>query len=273
MVNKIKLFENWAEEIEVPEYLDPKWNLIKDSYGGYSIFDNVIKIELAKSEEDSDEYSMELRLDESNSLFVNFQHFYELPSLAEYYELISIDQNNCKYRLQDFEGVPITNDLSLHNTKIKTLKMSVDLNLYALEVTHSFLENLKYFPDSYKAKFCYNPLLSYYGIGSSDINFFNLNLCGKYCYRNENSITKEDMKSIEFHAEQFCNFKNEFDSIIYSNRVSFNPWEQVYYDPNDVENFDFLFFPFYMNSEMFREKAKTMIADIDLGKLSKEELW
>jgi hypothetical protein len=40
-----------------------------------------------------------------------------------------------------------------------------------------------------------------------------------------------------------------------------------------VENYEFLFHPFWYASEKFRDRAQEYLKDIDLEKLNREEIW
>ena len=122
VMKHIKLFENWAEELEVPEYMKEDGIL---PIGNYAANNLKIKAELQNADVD---------LGWQNEYFTNFLHFYELKELdflrLEGYDSLAIDQFRCKHRLQDLEGIPIVRKvLKLHHTRIKSLKGLEDRKL------------------------------------------------------------------------------------------------------------------------------------------------
>lgn len=286
-MKQIKLFENWAEEIKAPEYLDSNISTLKRSKTkkesittASEVFINNVKLDKCKFAAPN---------------YLNLKNFYETDQWkSDGYDELSINQEHCQYKLQDFKGLPeIRSKLALYNTEIKSFKsLESKEPIPTLILTKSYIENLKYCPRTARIDLRCNPLLSYYGIKTREIVDHNSNLCGYYCYYDShntyhsNNIVNNSM-NLKFHSEMFCNFHSDArthtiveqysaKNLYYSNGMAFNPWEQCYYDPNEVENFEFLFYPFWKESEKFREKAKMMINDPEIDLLNRradEELW
>lgn len=244
----IKLFENWAEELEMPLELDPNYKEMSSNIWG-----NETQMKI-KNRSD---------LELNNISFTSFSNY---DFWNDYYNLIYIDQRHCDYRLEDCIGIPETGKLQLTSNNIKSLKGLENRNFNRLVISECPIENLKYCPKSDTTyNFSTTSILSYYGCNINFIESLN-SPCGKFY----NIMSGCDL-DLESHSNIFAKFKKyTMDSYLH---IEFNPWAQCYYDPNDVENFDFLFSPFWYASEQFREKAQEYLSDIDLGKLNKEELW
>jgi hypothetical protein len=273
MVKNIKLFENWAEEIEVPEYLDSTW---EPKYG-MSVFDDEVMEELRKP-------SCKLMYNNSKDYDTraNFKYFHELDTLGllrpKGYSNLTINQSSCKYVLASLENCPnVKHDLILMFNDVKSLKGLEDKKLRTFSITDSKIEHFKYSPTVTNHTDCSfsnnSNLISLKGVQFPV--FYTRSYSSfiySYCLENDiyDSYTKnyilsyDDMQNVELHGNAFSNYKKQDKA-----------WHQCYYDPNDVENFDFLFLPFWYNSEKFREKAKIAIKDLDVSKfkIDKESLW
>lgn len=258
----IKLFENWAEEIEVPVYL-------RGDNTTTTIHNPDIQLELKKEVCD---------IGNNTNLHFNFKHFSEIAKYCreDGYNSFRLSQAFCRYRLQDFNEMPdISYILHLHHTDIRSLKGLENRKIEnSIVINNSDLENLKYCPTTYVYDFKNNPLLSYWGIPLGYIENFDHNVTG-YKFYDVNKMTPEQTLSLEFHANEFSNSKQLEEKFERSFKV-YKPWNDLYNDPRDVENFEFLFLPFWKSSEKFREKAPIMIENLDMSDYERrndEELW
>lgn len=214
--------------------------------------------------------------------YISFKSFSDYDFWQSEYDQIKIENYNCKYRLEDCFGIPGANIVKLGNTKIKSLKGISESNVKYLKITESNLENLKYLPSNVVSLgVMANPLLSYYNTENvADYDFIYFNIAGmclaQIGYTTNNVPSKENFKDMSFNAKAFCEFKNaNVDRQTFSNYNTFNPWQQCYHDPNEVDNFEFLFLPFWKESEIFRQKANEYLEDVNLSRVTrnKEELW
>jgi hypothetical protein len=293
MVSKIKLFENWAEEIEVPEWLDPNYNFKT----GYNLVDHVRR-NIFNPKENEFERREDLDLND-----YNFRSFSDYDFWLDEYSRISVDQNKSVIKLKDFFGIPKTNKLEFRFTDIKTLKGLEGKVFDFFWCEDSYIENLKYLPNSRFYKFGENPLLSYYTpdansflIGNlcKTVNHRETNLCGRLLRHvidddeNYETYTQKHINDVVMNANIFSHYNNKvyntstsryINSTLISTSIkstNINPWHNIYHDPNYVENYTFLFIPFYENSEKFRDKSHEYFGDdIDLSGVTrnKEELW
>jgi hypothetical protein len=285
VMKHIKLFENWAEEIEVPEYLDPKVETITALIGKYDPYKILTHTMYSKNKDLLEEKNkIDCNLGHVGSdIRVQFKHFWELENFWRKggYDSLSINQDFCiPYKLLDFNGIPeVRNNLKIKSTNIKSLR-GLENKVFKgnVEITCAYLENLKYCPNANVLNYFTNPLLSYWGCTVASIgDNFKDTLCGNYSYlRTSRTLNDAELNDIRFHATAFCNFRySVYDSIVHTHSMKINPWLHIHNDPNDVENFEFLFLPFWKNSEMFKEKAREYLGDIDLSRVtrSKENIW
>lgn len=192
------------------------------------------------------------------------------------YENLVVNQWDVDYRLLDLNGIPIVkNDLIIENTDIKSLRHLENHNLKGVfKLDRCDLHNLEYCPGASRFEIIDCPLFSYYGIKSTNISSFDKNLCGEFSYL-DGKFNENQLNDVEFHAKQFCNFKFKQYKDDNTNNISINPWHNIHNDPSNVDNYEFLFVPFWSNSEMFREKAQEYlrITDLSGATRNREELW
>jgi hypothetical protein len=272
----IKLFENWAEEIEVPEYLNPNWE--PDIGEGRNIFEFATFAKRAQylNFDESFEYG------DRRVNAVSLSHYKDFWKKTKYTQ-ISISQTDCKYKLEDCYGLPLTDYVNFKDNKIKSLKGDYKNKYELFQINKCFVENLKHCPETKVIRIQYCPILSFFNSINVDVGRWRVQsgelTCGNYCYEKTYSkfdyLNFEEMNTsdIKLNGDVFSEYENETINNEYTNYTEFNPWKLCYYDPNDVDNFEFLFISFWQNSEKFREKAEEYLGDIDLGKLHKEELW
>lgn len=280
MVKSIKLFENWAEELKVPEYLDPNW-IPEKGWNFLKYPDIMNRIYLS----DNLTFDNDSKNNKENGS-INLRSFsdYDFWNKGGYDRITVYQSHGCIYKLEDLIGLPLkktgTLRVDLYGNKIKSLIGVKNRKIEEFYITSSKLENLQYAPNSEKFDFEINPLLSFRGINMAKIIrlsetwYLKSILCGSNYSGDLNNLstTRDTSYFDSFHADRFCKFKNS--TTDYS-AYDFNPWEQCYYDPNEVGNFDFLFIPFHKASETFRQKANEYLDGANLSGLtrSKEELW
>jgi hypothetical protein len=278
----IKLFENWAEEVSLPWYLDEKqksysYHKPGNASSSYSIWNYNIQKNI---KDPKCILGINMRSQQAN-----FKSFSDYDFWLPQYDEIYVNQSFCEYMLEDCFGIPRTIDLKLRHNKIRSLKSldncdGEDRSLSNLSITVSNIENLKYCPLIHGiAAFNNNPLLSYYGITTDNINGFDEYFCGALTYAKAGFHDKipslDQLNDKDFSANIFCNFKNIEEKTLGFDDIKHNPWKQIYHDPNGVDNFEFLFIPFYENSEKFRDHTREYLGDIDLSGVSrnKEKIW
>jgi hypothetical protein len=275
----IKLFENWAEDIESPLYTDPDWTPFQSTFCTvYNMHSDVIKDALNDNYCDIGTYNKE---DLDDFYPFAFMYFNEVPYWRkDGYDVLTISQIDCYYQLVSLENFPkVRHVFKLSHNEVESLEpLKNEIYKKEFALTKSFLQNLKGCPVSKKYDFSCNPLLSYYGVSSHLIDNYKYTICGEYCYKGNTKITLDNYNSVEFHAERFCDFSNacvdrHSDFWLRYEDEKHNPWEIVYYDYSEAGNTNFLFLPFYKNSERFREKAHQMIDDIDVKYFDDSIVW
>lgn len=280
-MNHIKLFENWAEEIQVPEYREA---------GGYSILDDEIQDRIKNRKCDVGWYGEE---DNYDYVTISFKSFSDYDFWRkDGYEYLKFNQYGVNQPLVDLFGVPKTKELWLSTNEIKSLRGLENTSIKNLIFRNMVFENLKYLPKNSVVKLEEtNMVLSLYNESESIVHNSLNTICFENYYdsglyiKKDNDVNHSFFSNIKIHADAFCNFENDLINLEYYEHSgsdireedihAIRPWEAIYHDPSDVGNYEFLFLPFYKESETFREKANDYIENLDLSGVtrSKEKLW